>query len=284
MLISMTGFGRATREVSNGQLIAEIQSVNRKYPEIFISIPKEFARFEQDVRSWVQNKIARGQVSVRIFFLNNNHVSIPDSSSLKKQKIAWEKVAKSLGYSPKAIDLEFLMKYSTFHKEVQFAEEKDFASIKSCLMEALKNLCFMKEKEGKAMTADIRKRLLLLKKFLKSIESLAPASARNLKETIVQKLSTIIDSEALAREAILFADRMDISEEIARLKSHFVQFQSMLQEKKGPVGRKMDFMVQEMGREINTIGAKSADAKIAHHVVAMKSELEKIREQIQNIE
>lgn len=289
MLASMTGFGRAIVDSSLGRVIAEIQSVNRKYLDISVSLPKEFSRFEQDVRTWVSEKVARGQVSIRIYLIPKASFNfLPDLNVLRDLKRGWETLAKDLGYDPMQVDLPFLLQRFPVEEKMQFAEESDLHFIEQCLKEALHELIEMKLKEGKALVADIKKRLGQMESALTEIESLAPDAVQRMKKNLTEKVRELEASpeldDRLAREVLIYADRVDISEEIVRLKSHFNQFSEMLHLKNQPVGRKMDFMLQEIAREINTIGSKSPDAKIAHLVISMKSELEKIREQIQNIE
>jgi uncharacterized protein (TIGR00255 family) len=285
----MTGFGRAGLDAPFGRLIAEIQSVNRKHLEIAVSLPKECARFENDVRTWVGQGIFRGHVSVRLYLIPNEESFVdclPDPKSLKKLKMGWEKIAKSLGYDKECIDLPFILANSPMQQGLQFLEDKDLGMIKTCIKKALLDLTRMKLKEGKALSVDVKKRLMAMKGSLKAIEALAPEALEKMKTALANKLKDLVLNfdERLLRESLLFADRIDISEEITRLKCHFEQFEHTLGASEGPVGRKMDFLIQELGREINTIGSKSVDAKISHLVVEMKSELEKIREQAQNIE
>ena len=289
MLASMTGFGRAGLDSSLGKLIAEIQSVNRKHLEINVSLPKECARFENDIRAWVGEVIFRGHVSVRLYLFQSEEsvaALLPDPKSLKKLKMGWEKIAKTLGYDKKCIDLPFILANSPMQQRLQFLEDKDLGLIKSCMKEALLGLTRMKLREGKALAADEKKRLMAMRSSLKAIEELAPKALERMKAALSIKLKDIAPNfdERLLREGLLFADRIDISEEITRLESHFEQFEHTLGGNERAVGRKMDFLIQEIGREINTIGSKSVDAKISHLVVEMKSELEKIREQAQNIE
>ena len=291
MLTSMTGFGRAAIDAPFGKLIAEIQSVNRKYLEILVSLPKEFGRFEHDVRTWVGEKISRGQVSVRLHVIPGPHAAmdlLPDPAMLQELKHGWEKISRSLGYDPQKIDLPFLLLYSPIQQKTNFAQDKDLSAVETCIKEALQSLTEMKLMEGKALAADVKERLASMQKNLKAIEALAPEATKRMRQNLAEKMKDLkagpeLD-ERLLREALLFADRVDISEEITRIGSHFSQFQGMMAPKERTIGRKMDFLVQEMSREINTIGSKSSDAKISHLVVEMKSELEKIREQIQNLE
>lgn len=288
MLISMTGFGRALHDCPLGRLIIEIQSINRKYLEIFVSTPKEFGRFEQSLRKWVQEKISRGQISLRIHLIPSPDSTLellPDVETLKSLKEEWVRIAKSLGFDPESIDLPFLMLHSPIHERAQLAEDKDLQEIEVGFKEALEGLLKMKRNEGESLASDILGRITFLEKHLKKIEKLTPDSAKKMQEKLKEKIKEIKQEvdERVLKEVVLYAEKVDITEEITRLKSHFEQFQKAVQSSE-PVGRKLDFLVQEMGREMNTIGSKSADSQISHLVVEMKSELEKIREQIQNIE
>ena len=292
MLISMTGFGRSVSDTPFGRLITEIQSVNRKYLEMFISMPKEFGRFEQAVRKWVGEKVARGQISIRIHLIPSEKAAadlLPDVKMLRGLQKGWKKIAKELGCNPKQIDLPFLMLHSPMQQKVQFAQDEDLQEIEKAFKEALEALLKMKRSEGNALASDIVERVALLEKHLKAIEKAAPQGTKRMQEKLVEKLKeakfegSALD-ERLMREVLLFAEKVDITEEITRLLSHFRQFRETVRQPKEAVGRKLDFLVQEIGREINTIGSKSLDADISHLVVEMKSGLEKIREQIQNIE
>ncbi len=291
MLASMTGFGRAGLDAPFGKLVAEIQSVNRKYLEIFVSLPKEFSRFEQDVRTWVGEAVSRGQVSVRIHVIPSPGAALellPDLEALKELKRGWEKIAKGLKCDPSCVDLPFLLLNSPLQQKQRLAEDKDLGSFETCVKKALSALVSMKQKEGKALCLDIKERLLGLKKRWEAIRALAPNAVEKAKRSLSEKAKELLQSpeldERIAREILLYADRVDISEEITRLSSHFVQFREILDSKEKSVGRKMDFLIQEMGREVNTTGSKSPDPEISRLVVEMKSELEKIREQAQNIE
>lgn len=292
MLNSMTGFGRALFDAPFGRLIVEIQSVNRKYLEIFVSLPKEFGRFEQDVRKWIQEAVHRGQVTVRIHFVpkaGRVEEALPDVELLRSLKSGWEKISQQLGYDPKKIDLPFLLQYLPESSKLEFARDEDLPVLHRSVEQALQELLKMKKAEGKALLKDLSSRLKELEKTLKQVEVLTPDSTSRMRQKLREKIEEVLKpsaevEERLLREIALFAEKVDVSEEITRLHSHLDQFAKIFEVKEGGVGRKMDFLVQEMGREINTIGSKSSEAKIAHLVVEMKSELEKMREQIQNIE
>lgn len=280
MLSSMTGFGRATTDAPFGKLTVEIQSVNRKYLELFVSLPKELSRFEPEVRKWVGEALSRGQVSVRVFLIPQIEAILPDVKVLKRLKKGWDKLAHALEVEP--VDLPFLMQYLPTQKgEI----EGGLSPLKSCLQEALQSLLKMKNEEGKALAKDLLERLKVLSKHLEGVEKHSPDATAKMRKKLQEKMAEVFGQEVeerLIREVAVFSERVDISEEITRLKSHFSQFQKIMKEEL--VGRKLDFLVQEMGREVNTIGSKSMDANVAHLVVEMKGELEKIREQIQNIE
>lgn len=290
MLTSMTGFGRAVLEAKLGKLTVEIQSINRKYLEVFVSLPKEFGRFESEIRKWVGEKISRGQVSVRIFLSPSAEgltASLPDVKMLKELKKHWEKIAKALNTDPQEITLPFLIQNLPTQPRQELSSEADLAPLKSCVSKALDGLLKMKETEGKALASDLQDRLKILEKHLKAIEKHAPDATKKMRQKLAEKLQEVFEpgvemDERLLREVALFAEKVDVTEEITRFHSHISQFKGVLKE--GGAGRKMDFLIQEMGREINTIGSKSLESSISRLVIDVKSELEKMREQIQNLE
>lgn len=288
MLHSMTGFGRAVLDAPFGRLTVEIHSVNRKYLEIFISTPKEFNQFEHLLRKWVQESVSRGQISVRIYLvptLSAIEGLLPDVQLLKELKKSWDKIAGEAGVDSAGVDLPFLMQYlPMLAKE---ASDEDLAPFNRCVKEAIEALLEMKKIEGKALSADLSTRVKELERLIDEVERLTPDATKKMRDRLLEKMEETLKlgpdvEERLLREVALFAERVDVSEEITRFRSHIMQFKSLL--KGDIVGRKMDFLLQEMGREANTVGSKSMEAKISHIVVAIKAELEKIREQVQNIE
>jgi len=294
MLISMTGFGRAVLEAVFGRIIVEIHCVNRKYLEIATMLPKELNRFDMEVRKWIGESISRGQVTARVFFTPSEaalNQLLPDPLVLKRLKKSWMQIAKVSGINARSIDLPFLLQNmpASMLQNLAGEEKECLLALKQCAEKAIVGVMEMKNREGHALAQDIGQRLKELLQMVHKIEKLAPQSVikqrEKLKERILEVLAPSAElDERLLRELALFADRVDISEEIIRFFSHIDQFQEILKTNRGPVGRKLDFLVQEMGREINTIGSKSADAAITRLVVDAKSELEKVREQIQNIE
>ncbi len=285
MLKSMTGFGRAVYDAPFGRLTVEIQSVNRKYFEVFIALPKEWCRFETEVRKWVGETLSRGQVSVKVQLIPSlaaMETLLPDAKMLKGLKKGWEKLARNIGADPQSIDLSFLLQY--LPPGQREAREKDLPALQRCMEEALKELLKMKTTEGKALAADLEGRLKNLAALIAKIEKYAPDATRKMQEKLKEKMAEVAaeTDERLLKEVAFFAEKVDITEEITRFRSHLAQFKPLLKEE--AIGRKMEFLLQEMGREVNTIGSKSMEAKISHLVVEMKSELEKMREQVQNIE
>lgn len=294
MLMSMTGFGRAVGDTPLGKLVVEIQSVNRKHLELFVSLPKEWSRFENDIRKWVSEALSRGHVSVRVFLLagaQSTHALLPDPQMLHELKKGWDRIASQMGLDPRTVDLPFLVSQIPEREEIRCAEESDLPLLHARVDEALQALLKMRKAEAKNLARDLSDRLQILKKELAAIEKIAPEVTVQLRKKLLDKMAEVFSSNAsleasveerLLREAALLAERADITEEITRLHSHFAQFSDLLQPKNPSVGRKMDFLVQEIGREINTIGSKNPS--LSSRVVEMKNELEKMREQIQNIE
>ncbi len=289
---SMTGFGRSEREAPFGKLVIEIQSVNRKYFELNIALPKEFSRFENDLRKKISEQVQRGLVSVRVYvFPTETSLEnlLPDVHLLKSLQEGWEKIAEQLGYGKKAVDLPFLMANYGALSHVKSVKTDDVAPIQDCLDIALTSLDSMRKAEGAMLAEDIRSRLKAMEQKMTEIEEMSPDAVTKMRQKLKERMEEIFSQpeqidERLLREVALYAERVDIAEEITRFRSHLVQYRDLLHGKAGPVGRKMDFLTQEMGREINTIGSKSMDYRISHLVVDVKAELEKVREQIQNIE
>jgi len=292
MLISMTGFGRAVSDAPFGRLSIEIQAVNRKYLEVSVSTPKELSRFEHEIRKWVSEKISRGQVSVRVFLIPNTESiqdQLPDIKILKELKSKWEQLSKGLKTDPKEVTLPFIMQYLPTYPKPDLVDDKEVSILKKCVDAALEGLLKMKKVEGAALAKDLKGRLKALLVYIQKIEKYAPDATKKMRKKLQEKMEELFkmdDSfeERLLKEIAIFAERVDIAEELTRFHSHLTQFSGLLNPKGAVVGRKMDFLIQEMGREVNTIGSKSMESKISHLIVDMKSELEKMREQIQNIE
>ncbi len=291
----MTAYGRADKVTPFGRFLLEIHSVNRKTLDLNIYLPRDYLCFDTEIRKWIASHVERGQVTLRLTLQNEGlgeALFQTQLRQLKGLKDNWDKLACGIGLDPKqAVSLEFLVgQMSTSSSGMQ---EEDVEEIKRELQElilsGLRELKTFKEKEGLSLASDIKLRLKLLEDAVNSIETLKDEPLERYRQKITERLQGIypVEREAqerLIKEVALLAEKLDITEEIVRLRSHFQQVYSHLQEKGKPVGRLLEFLAQEMHREINTLGSKSADTQISSLVVGMKGELEKIREQVQNIE
>jgi uncharacterized protein (TIGR00255 family) len=294
MTKSMTAYGRTSHATAFGRLVIEVQSVNRKMLDINVYLPKDLLRFEVDMRKWLSSDIERGQVTVRVTLQaeqTGGGLWQAQAAQLKALKGSWDTLARDLGCDPQNVDLRFLVeqlqKTSPFQTVEEEAPMRD--ALEAALSETLLTLNKMKQQEGKVLGQDILKRLDLITEALKVIESRKELPLVRYQQKIRERLAEISAlspelEEKIARELALLAEKMDITEEIVRLYSHMDQLRAHLSSSSKSIGRTLDFLVQEMNREINTLGAKSADTEVSTLVVKMKGELEKIREQVQNIE
>jgi uncharacterized protein (TIGR00255 family) len=280
----MTAYGRAQKITASGKWTVEIASVNRKGLDLNLALPRAMTFLDPALRKWVAEVASRGQLSLRIDFETTDAQATIDI--LKQQKNRWVKIAKALKLPESTVDLPFLVAQPDFDRE-DFDEKKSLADLYPVWRAACKVWIAMKEKEGMILVKEIQKRLELLKKSLKIIEKLQPqlqATYRKKLKKRMEELTLLMDENQLIREAALLAEKSDITEEITRLYSHEEQMQEYLASQELSVGRTLDFLAQEMGREISTLMAKAGNPEIAKIAVTIKSEVEKIREQVQNIE
>ncbi len=292
MALSMTGFGRGEVTTEIGTIVVEVKTVNHRYLDIAIRAPKEFNSLEEGLRGVIRQALARGRVDVYVRFTPSLDqvptvtVNVPLAKAYMAQvKALQEETGLDGSLSPRDL--------LTLPQVVQLDEpELDPELLRSPLLEvtkaALSQVTAMRAEEGVRLMADIRERLATLATLLVSVAERSPEVVNEYRQKLTQRLQDMLptgtlDEMRLAQEVAILADRACITEEIVRLRSHFAQFEQLLT-KSEAVGRQLDFLVQEMNREINTIGSKANDARIAQLVVEMKSELEKIREQTQNIE
>lgn len=295
MLRSMTAFGRAAVQGAWGQVVVEITSLNKKALEIQISaFPKGLLRFEVDIRNWIAEAVSRGQLFVRITadFKEASPVTVRANLSLVRQlKSAWQDISKEWGSSGNAdvavlAGVEGILCYSD-----AIQEEKVFLeALHGGVSEALAMLMAMKAREGATLQKDIVARAESIKGFVDAVSARAGGATTRYREHIRQALrdaglaEDAVEEERLLREVCLFADKVDIAEEVTRLRSHLEHLSQILSGKEWRVGKKVEFILQELLREINTVGSKSADYEVSRLVVEVKGELERIREQIQNVE
>lgn len=291
---SMTGYGKAELTVGTKKVTIEIYSVNRRQIDVQVILPGDFSVYEIQIREMIAEKVARGQVTVRI-----SATQIPGAKYkpveinrelAKVYAREFKKLAKEIGCEDE-VDLELVLEAPGVMTPIQPAveDEKVWRQLKKGLDKALKDFLSMRAKEGKHLEEDLKTRVKNMQAELEKVKKCAPEVVKRYRQQLEERIKAAglsvapEDEERLLKEIVLFADRSDISEEIARLESHFKKFYEYLKQKE-PVGKTLDFLAQEMNREINTIGSKSNDQYISHSVVALKTELEKFREQVQNIE
>lgn len=291
----MTAFGRANIDSPLGRWVAEVHCVNRKMLDINISLPKDFLRFDMDIRKWIGEAVQRGQVTVRIVFdLLPSATTVPPSyvESLQALKKSWGYIASELGFDPKKeIDLPFLCRQMEELKvpENPIDDAMVLEDLKKVLGQALKQLLEMKTDEGRYLQKDIVERLNAIEISLGEIKKRGAGATEVYRVKLQERIAEVVSigaecDDRILREVALFAERIDITEEITRLYSHLEQFRKQLSSEEKSVGRSLDFMSQEINREIHTIAAKAVDGEIISLSVMMRAELEKIREQVQNIE
>ena len=291
MIKSMTGYGVGRVKREDGECLIEIKSLNNKYCDINIKNNFQSLEIEQKIEKLIKDRVLRGKVNILVkvenYGLSEEKIILNEDvadSSYKNLKALKEK------YKLKdEIGIDSMLKFRdifTIVKEEETA--KMWPLIEKTLNLALDSLLKMREKEGKALVTDIRKRVKKIQKLIDKIEKYAKSSPLDYQEKFLSKIKKLteglnVDEGRIELEAAIFAEKTDITEEITRLKSHLIQFDELLNSEES-VGRKMDFLTQEINREVNTIGSKTSDIEVTSLVVLVKSELEKIREQARNIE
>jgi uncharacterized protein (TIGR00255 family) len=293
MLNSMTGFGRAECQEEDYTYQAEIRSVNNRFIEINTRLPKAYVDLEQPLKKLIKSHCSRGSISLTISLGNTNEGSgewdVKPNLSIATQYVdALNQIRDTLGLQGE-IDIKSVVGLRDIIKIEPVAldpAKKDL--ILNIATEALTSLQKMREEEGENLQKDLAQRIDAIESHALEIESRHPEVITEYKEKLNERIKTLndgvgLDEARLAQEAALLADRSDITEEMTRLKSHLNQFKNFFDAKE-PIGRKLEFITQEINREVNTTGSKSSDITISNRVIEMKSELEKIREQVQNIE
>lgn len=292
MIKSMTGFGKGENEAEGRKFTVEIKSVNHRYNDINIRLPRFMISLEDKIRKHLMQKISRGKTDVYINFETFSQQDI--SVKLNEQLAA--AVAQKLNYlqstfglkSDNTLDLVSRFPEVLTTENIEENEEIMYDILLPALDSALEQFTAMREREGAALKEDILKKCAVLKDLTKRIEEKAAVVPEEYKQKLKNRIDELlgdvpVDEQRISQEVLLFADRCCIDEEITRLYSHISQLEEIL-ESNGPVGRKLDFLVQELNREANTSASKSGDLYITQVAIDLKSEIEKIREQIQNIE
>jgi uncharacterized protein (TIGR00255 family) len=288
----MTGYGRAEIDHGGTKFSVELHSVNRKQSDIVINLPRDLTELEPRIRQTINENISRGRTNVVVSFHNGPNGArrlALDTDLARSYHDAMRSLQKELN-APGEITIGTILQAPGVMRlpEPVISAEEAWPVIDRALRGALAELIKMREREGKHLAKDLIHRLKAIRKKLKEIRVLHPDVVKRYRAALldrIQKAGLLIstDDERLLKEISFFADRADVSEELTRLESHLAQFAHHLRRHE-PVGRTLEFITQEIFRELNTLGAKANDAAISQRVVACKAELEKIREQIQNLE
>jgi len=293
VVVSMTGFGRAEVNKDGITVRTEVRSVNSRYLDLTLRLPRNFSQREKDIKDIVRTFLSRGNLNIIVKVEHDSNGVVP----LKVNKAAAKSYYKLLNEIRKSVKLrekvklEHLLTFSEVLEPVEEEEtdETEWELVQESVRQALENLNAMRAQEGSELAADLEKRIRWIDETLNEVEKLSkeriPEERKVLHERIAELVADkfTIDQNRLELEIALLVDKLDVTEECVRYRSHNKYFLEALS-KNEAAGRKLNFLVQEMNREANTIGSKSSDASIAHMIVGLKEELEKIREQLQNIE
>ena len=292
MIRSMTGYGRSQQTLDGREILVEIKSVNHRYFEFSARVPRAYGYLEEKLKSFLQGKVSRGKIEmgVTIYNIEGKDALIEVNSSIAKGYVdALRKANESLMLKDD-ITLSNLIRLPDIFNVIKNTEDEEviWNDVKIAAEEALNNFVSMRETEGLKMREDVEQRLDYIEQLVGKVEERSPMVTDAYRERLYNKLAEIlndkkIDEQRILTEAAIFSEKTAVDEETVRLKSHINQFRNLL-EINEPVGRKLDFLIQEFNRESNTIGSKAQDVEITKIVVELKSEIEKIREQIQNIE
>jgi len=289
---SMTGYGRATAALGTGTLTVTVSSVNRKTLDLDISLPEEWEALETEIAESVRRHAARGKINLRVDLTGAERD--PGEGSWDEDKLS--AAIDKLEAFARARGVEFTLSpeliWSVISSQRRGAEMPEVEVVRPVLMpaieEALRAFAAMRAKEGETLLVDFLSRVEILRRNMELIAQRAPSVTTNYRELLLKRLRDSglelkVDDERVLKEIALFADRCDVTEEITRFRSHMDQFSTLIRSE-GEIGRKAEFILQELGREVNTTGSKANDIGISKHVIELKNELERIREQIANVE
>jgi uncharacterized protein (TIGR00255 family) len=292
MIKSMTGFGRAQETVDGMTVTVELKSVNHRYFEFTAKVPRTYGFLEEKLKSFLNARVSRGKMecSVSIENLEESDMEVIVNPSLAKGYVdALRTLSETFGLKEdySAISIAKFPDVLTLRK-APADEEKIWNAVQKVTELAVERFVTMRETEGEKLRADILSKADTILEHVAFVESRSPQTVREYHEKLRQRMeelleNTQVDEQRLLTEAAIFADKVAVDEETVRLRSHISQLREFLNADE-PIGRKLDFLVQEMNRESNTIGSKAQDVEIAKRVIAIKAEVEKIREQVQNIE
>ena len=291
-MLSMTGYGRGAKNIDGRDLTIELKSVNHRFLDLSFRMPRSFAYLEDALRQLMQSRLSRGHIDVFVTYRNlreDSKAVTVDKALLNAYVAAMQEMSEHTGLENDAR----LTYYAKFPEVLRVDEaEEDREALKelalACMNDAIDELIAMREKEGARMGEDIEMRLKNIEVFTAGVKERAPLVVEEYREKLTQRVTEImegkeIDLARIMQEVAIFTDRVNIDEEIARMHSHLKGMRDAMASDQS-IGRRLDFIVQEMNREANTMGSKASDITLVNHVVNLKSEIEKIREQVQNIE
>jgi len=293
MALSMTGYGNGKAVLDGREVTVELKSVNHRYLDLSFRMPRNLLFLEDALRKQIQASLNRGHVEVMVSYTNTRSDAkelVCDEALAASYLRAAEKLAQQFGIvNDMTTEKLMLMPDVLTEQDAEDDQSVIGALTEEAMKIALEGLCVMRCREGAALAQDLSQRCDVIRGCVSQIAERVPQIQSEIRERMTQKVSEILenvrfDPERLEQEVVLIVERGSITEELVRLDSHMEQMKEILASQAPSVGRKLDFLVQEMNREINTIGSKSSDLQIANIVVQVKSEIEKIREQVQNIE
>ncbi len=291
MIQSMTGFGKGEARVGDCTASVEIRSVNSRYLEINVKLPQALSTREMEIRETVRQRVGRGKLSIMVSTSTGQHNGevFVDAESVKQVVRLLKSLKKSAGIST-PLKLEHVLSFRDLFKAAapETADGEEWESVKSALDLALAQLHEARSTEGGSLRADLLKRIAKLESDLEQLEGLSRSRTEEEKSRLRQKVAGVLDGKEvdparIEMEIVLLADKLDITEEVVRFRTHNRFFTELLDGEESN-GRRLNFLLQEMNREANTMGSKAFDADMSHLVVEIKEELEKIREQVQNLE
>jgi uncharacterized protein (TIGR00255 family) len=292
MIISMTGFGRGQASLDGFEAMIEVRSLNHRFLDVVARLPRGLNDFEQAVKEIVRKKVSRGRINITITLKSATEEALGlkvDEEMARHYKLLLDDLLKKLNL-PGPITLDHLLHFSDILAigEENVLPQQAWTCVEMALEQAMDDLNNMRLREGQEIALDLRHRISRLQEIIERIQADAAKRGKTEFDKLYKRLRAMIDTKELdpnrlELEVALLADRVDITEECIRFQSHNKLFEEAVEDSE-PAGRKLNFLLQEMNREANTIGAKANDAQIAHLVVAIKEEVEKLREQIQNIE
>lgn len=293
MIKSMTGYGRATGTFDDMDITLELKSVNHRYFEFTSRLPRNYGFLDEKLKSFFQGKIARGKVECYVQIDNavKQATTVTVNSSLAQGYInAYAELSKLFNIE-NDIKVSDIARVNDIFSVTKEADDEDLitAHVLQVAEQALEKFIQMRTAEGEKLKDDVSSRLDYIIEKVEFIEKRSPQTMAEYNNKLLSRMREVladvqVDEQRLLTEAAIYADKVAVAEETVRLRSHISQFKKFFEEDGGAIGRKMDFLVQEINREINTIGSKAQDIEIARCVVDVKAEIEKIREQIQNIE